>query len=354
MKRETFIKKYEIKNLKRFPIKKLLAMLVIITVLLTIQISCQKTEQIAKDSGVENYLNEANKLSLIHDSAISFAYHYPNFLKLNKWQRGDVARSYLKINKIQEEKLIKYYDLENIYNNVDFKDVNSVTKYLEVNKLATNNVIRYVKYIYATLSDKFQAETTLKLMDEYLEKVKVDNELTSEEKRSIIIYITITKNSAVNWRSLLLSAKSNSLAKSTVCNDCLGNNWGWLAAADGLGGIFGIFVGSPLEGAILLSAGATCEICPMCCDGTQDPYYNYPPCCPNPYYFDGANCYLFSPPAGSNPFVQNGNFYWDDPSHTCVPPGPPAFWDLAHCCYPVGRGYFLFVYNGGFYIKCSQ
>jgi hypothetical protein len=329
--------------------------MIIILASFTCFYSCnkEKNEKIY-ESSYKSIINEANIMSQIHDSAISFAYNYPGFLKLNKWQRGDVARSYLVINKIQDSNIVSYTEIKKIYDNVNFKDVNSVTNFLTSNKIASNNVVQYVKYVYASMAMDIEPDKKITLINNYVDKIIDDKNLSEQEKTYLIKFIIITKNSANNWRRLLLKNDTSILTKTTQCNDCLGNNWEWIALADGIGGIFGIFAGAPLEAALVVSAGSTCLVCEMCCDGSQDPNYNYPPCCPKPYYFDGANCYLFTPPAGSNPFIQNGNFYWDDPSHACNPPGTPAFWDSVHCCYPVGNDFFLFIYRGGFYIKCNQ
>lgn len=327
-------------------------------------LSCKKQndDTISNSNSVTNYneiISDAKNISSMHDSAISYMFNYPGYDNISANVRVRIANSYLIICGHRTDFYAEHKDvISNVLKGINFRDVNSVILNLSKNNIGTPNIYNYMKYIYSVLEMPNLPETKISLIGSYVDRIVSDNNLTGQEKEILIKYVILTKNSANNWFNLMTNkiSTSKTMGKND-CNDCLSNNWGWLAAADGAGLIIGVLFGAPVEVALTFSAATTCALCPVCCEGTPyDPYY-YPPCggCPPGFVCDGANCWLFTPPAGSNPWIGNGYFYWDDPLQKCVPPGPPAFWDGAHCAFkiPTDHPYFPFIYHGGFYIKAG-
>lgn len=334
--------------------------------LILVMYACQKDAPDNSSSlDISRVKSEALRISAIHDSAITYMFNYPGYNNLNNSQRVKIANSFLWINGYDRYDSLKYQKTLEVVNDlrhkVNFKDIKSVVEYLKSKTMLSENALNYIKYSYSVLSMNSPLEDKVKLLENYRDEILTNTSLSNEEKVSLTYYFTIVRGSAINWKHLITHS-SNSYGKKNACNDCLANNWGWFAAADGLGGIIvGIFTGGAgmLQAALTSSAATVAWLCPECYEA-EDELIDYAPCpnCPSPYVYDGANCWLFTPPSGSNPFIQNGYFYWDDPSHTCNPPGSPAFWDGAHCAmqYKLGTGanYGGFIYNGGFYIKCAD
>lgn len=306
---------------------------------------------------IKSTIQEAENISIAHNNAIRYMYNYPDYSKLDPVQKVSVALSYLKIHKIDTTAKLDYNILYDLFKNVTNTDPESLHKYLKLKGVSNYIIENYIKSSSTNYIIQNNNNCTDTLNYIY-NKIESDANLDTENKKALIYFFTVSKNSATIWQNLF--AKQTNSSNSSVtqsCEDCLKNNWGNLAAIDGAGALLGVFVLNPLAMALNFSAASVFILCPQCNPGWEPPLqYDLPPCpdCPPPYVFDGMNCWLFSPPAGSNPWIANGYFYWSDPSQTCIPPGPPAFWDGTHCAFKFNAplNYFGFIYDGGFYIKC--